>query len=194
MNRPPKATEVTTASCRLISLSTPKPKEVSITDIAHHLATINRFYGAPPVPYSVAQHSVVVAQMMMDDPKAALHGLLHDAHEAYIGDVIDPLARRFSQCGRDDLSWIKHDIDECILEAIGLNWPNSKIAERVKHADMVAFQTEFRDVMPDGAVPPRGPAPLSTTIKPQPWPKAEESFLDMWRKLARLNGIEETIR
>lgn len=58
--------------------------------IAHALSYINRFTGNVG-QYSVAQHCVLVAMMLPKELK--LSGLLHDATEAYLGDVSAPLKR-----------------------------------------------------------------------------------------------------
>lgn len=60
----------------------------NIDHIANRLAHINRFNGDVG-QYSVAQHSVLVSLML--PPDLQLSGLLHDATEAYIGDVTKPL-------------------------------------------------------------------------------------------------------
>jgi hypothetical protein len=67
------------------------PKDIDIRDIAHALALINRFVGHTPKPVSVAQHSVYVSRLVevdlgIDHP-VTLQALLHDASEAYLGDV-----------------------------------------------------------------------------------------------------------
>ena len=71
-----------------------KPGPFLLADIAHSLACTVRFRGHTIEPYYVAQHGVLVAREMSLDlcePEAVLAGLLHDAHEAYVGDVPSPL-------------------------------------------------------------------------------------------------------
>ncbi|MFA5286352.1 MAG: hypothetical protein WC347_12205, partial [Smithellaceae bacterium] len=67
-------------------LLNPKPEMILLEDIIHSLALINRFNGAAIFPYSVAQHSLYVASLLPSELK--LHGLLHDAAEAYVGDMV----------------------------------------------------------------------------------------------------------
>lgn len=67
----------------------PRPEEVDIQDIAHALSNQCRYAGHTLDFYSVAQHSVLVSENV--DPKFALWGLLHDASEAYLSDVIRPV-------------------------------------------------------------------------------------------------------
>ncbi|MEI6061455.1 MAG: HD domain-containing protein, partial [Bacteroidota bacterium] len=78
----------------------PKPDMFHIEDIANALANICRFGGQVPIFYSVADHSLRVCQMVQSedaDPRLALTALLHDASEAYLGDVITPLKLQLSE-------------------------------------------------------------------------------------------------
>ena len=69
----------------------PQPQDVCVRDIAHHLSLVCRFGGAVRTHYSVAQHSLIVADIL--PPRLKLRGLLHDATEAYVGDMVRPLKR-----------------------------------------------------------------------------------------------------
>ena len=67
-----------------------RPEDIDIRDIAHGLSNLCRYFGQCRRFYSVAEHCVKLslAEGMPGDPKARL---LHDAVEAYIGDVARPL-------------------------------------------------------------------------------------------------------
>ncbi len=67
----------------------PDPAEVDIRDIAHALSMQCRYNGHVQRFYSVAEHCVLVSRAV--PPKHALWGLLHDATEAYVGDMVRPL-------------------------------------------------------------------------------------------------------
>src|SRR5262245_27549306 len=84
----------------------PRPEEVCIEDIGHALSLVCRFGGHCHTFYSVAEHSVRVSLLAEDMAKSSAHwtdenirmialsGLLHDAAEAYIGDMVRPLKRQ----------------------------------------------------------------------------------------------------
>jgi len=78
-----------TTSGKKINLKAPTSEMIDIKDIAGALSKICRFGGHSSAFYSVAQHSVLVATLAPDHLKKA--ALLHDAAEAYLGDVIKPL-------------------------------------------------------------------------------------------------------
>lgn len=68
--------------------------EYCLEDIARSLSQTNRYGGHTSWPYSVAQHSVLMADAIYletDDPNLALDCLFHDATEAYLGDMKTPL-------------------------------------------------------------------------------------------------------
>lgn len=70
--------------------------DVCIEDVAHALSNICRFNGHCRFHYSVAQHCVYAvrqARYETVDPHALLWVLLHDAAEAYMGDVPRPIKR-----------------------------------------------------------------------------------------------------
>jgi hypothetical protein len=79
---------ITTFTEQWVDLLNFRPEDVNIRDIAHHLACVNRWAGALPRPVNVAQHSIHVARLCADCSKEIqLQALLHDASEAYLGDV-----------------------------------------------------------------------------------------------------------
>jgi 5'-deoxynucleotidase YfbR-like HD superfamily hydrolase len=78
-----------TCTGKLIDLNNPSESLIEISDIANALSQICRFGGHTRQFYSVAQHSCLVAGLAPKDLKK--EALLHDAAEAYLGDVIKPL-------------------------------------------------------------------------------------------------------
>lgn len=93
-HHPDGPTTVDTFTGRAIDLADPDPSDISITDIAHGLSNACRFGGQVESYYSVAEHCCLVHDLVAAEdlggqwPAAAL---LHDGHEAYLGDVVTPL-------------------------------------------------------------------------------------------------------
>lgn len=78
-----------TTTGRAFDLLDPRPEDVDIIDIAWSLGRQCRYLGHTHVAYSVAQHSVLVSEAL--PPELRLLGLMHDAAEAYVGDMPKPL-------------------------------------------------------------------------------------------------------
>jgi hypothetical protein len=188
---------IQTASGRKVSLTAPTPADVSIFDIAAHLAKVCRFNGACTLFYSVAQHSVLVSEMF-GDPDQALQALLHDGHEAYLGDPTTPLKRALFPDRPDRLAVLADRHDYAIRVAVGIAPQlDDELATWITHADRVALATERRDLLEhelDWKLPL--PDPLPQRIRPLTWDRAEQLFLRRFRELCTLAGVdpERTLR
>lgn len=68
-----------------------QPEDINIFDIAHSLAMQCRYNGHTERFYSVAEHCVLMSQWVPE--KDALWALLHDATEAYVGDMVRPIKK-----------------------------------------------------------------------------------------------------
>lgn len=150
---------IQTASGRYANLVAPLPHHINIGDIAHALSNICRFGGHTREFYSVAQHSVLVSRFV--PPEHALPALLHDAPEAYVGDVILPLKRLLP-----DYRAIEASIWRVIASNFGLP---VDLPRCVKRADLVLLATERRDLMNEQDTPWTvldGVVPLPEPIDP----------------------------
>lgn len=136
---------VQTFTGRALYPLSPVASEIAIEDIAHHLAGLNRFGGATLHPYSVAQHSVLVSYCC--EPEDALHGLLHDASEAYLGEVVRPLKQLGLMGG---YRAIEAQLQVAIYCRFGLS-PETPAS--VKLMDERLAVTEAQDLFPPRSVP-----------------------------------------
>lgn len=154
----------------------PRPGDFDILDIAHHLSLINRFNGGTTYPYSVAQHSVVTSYIV-EDPYQR-EALLHDAAEAYLGDITRPIKALIGSAFSD--------LEDRVMDAIAKQFrlDQSKDAHYyVKVADDIALATEVRDLVPSGFLFHPTPQPSTFSIKPLPYGEAQKIFLDRYLKL-----------
>ncbi len=178
MSRVPSGPWVQTASGRAFPLLDPMPDDVEPRDIAAALAKLCRFTGHCQLPYSVAEHCLRVAAQLPAD--LALYGLLHDAHEAYLGDWSTPLKWAVERLGGGDmLERLEWRIASAIHARFGLPWPLLPEQQaKVKHTDLLLLATERRDLL--GLGPPWGlelPEPLPRAIRPMAWASAEAEWL-----------------
>lgn len=121
-------------------LLSPKDNTYDIEVIAHALSRINRFTGHIDCPcYSVAEHSVLVS--VATDPRYALEGLLHDASEAFVGDVSSPLKRILGSAYTD----IEDAIQKEIAVRYSLIYPFPK---EIHAADKRVYWSERVEIAP----------------------------------------------
>ena len=173
---------VSTKSGRRVSLLNPSPSQIVIGDIAHGLAHQCRFNGQTNKFYSVAQHSVLVASILPRELRLA--GLLHDASEAYLGDVVQPLK---------DLLPEYQSIEANFCEVLGARFGvNLQHNEDIRHADLVVLATERRDLMPMDTADwssIAGITPMSRSIKPKSPEVASAQFMEMFFMLTNQKNI-----
>ncbi|NIH77338.1 hypothetical protein FHV99_004590 [Ochrobactrum sp. P20RRXII] len=132
----------------------PRVEEVDIYTIAHHLATRGRFNGATQhkkhpsrIFYSVAEHSVYVAwyvEHILKRPDLALTALLHDAAEAYNGDLIRPL--KYSPEFSAPFKAVEEINEAVIAKAFNTPFP---MPHEVKLADEAVGRAELQQIVPN---------------------------------------------
>lgn len=166
--------------------------DISILDVAHHLAQINRYTGACSRPYSVAEHSLLVVEVMERElgvcsPHALLAGLMHDAHEAYTQDVSTPMKQILGDGWADTEARIAHGV----RERFGIAVASASSRADIRWADLTALSTERAQLLP-----PSGPDwPVTASHPPVGWVRlADRAGMDWqdWRqafldKFAELN-------
>jgi hypothetical protein len=125
----------------------PTPDMVHIEDIACSLGKLCRFNGHLPHPYSVAEHSVHVADELYYtetsmDAELAFAGLLHDAAEAYIGDMVYPL-KSVPTIG-DPFKALERELERVIGERFDVQlYPMHAL---VKEADREVYDWEVESI------------------------------------------------
>ena len=119
-----------------IDVFNPKPETITIEDIAHALSNTARWGGHTEYFYSVASHSLWVADNV--PLEFQLEALLHDGTEAYIGDMPKPIKMYLP-----DFNKLEKNLDIAIRNKFGLPLIISSI---VKQADIKSLEFEWENV------------------------------------------------
>lgn len=162
----------------------PDIEDIHIEDIAHALSMQCRYNGHTTEFYSVAQHSVIVSRYL--PLSLAFEGLLHDAAEAYCGDMIRPIKV-------DDHFFMEVDdrLDKACRKRFGLP---AEMSPEVRKMDLTVCVTEKRDLIPpnpDVDWGPNLPEPLAATIVPVGPMEAKNMFLNQYETLVAMrDGVD----
>lgn len=187
-----------TASGVRLDLDAPRPADIRLSDVAGALSRICRFGGQAQTYYSVAQHAVLVAELVerAGHPELGLAALHHDSHEAFACDLPSPLKRRINAASDNYYEKLCQSLDRAIDTAFGIGdlRADPAVVEIIKDADQRALLLEARKLLHDGgkglsadrrlahdAVDglPELPAPLDPRT-------AEQEFLAAHARFARL--------
>jgi len=158
---------IQTVSGVAFDLDAPTPDQVRGHDLAHALAGVNRFGGHLRVYYSVAQHSILAAALLWQrtrDRVATLAALLHDAHEAYTGDIKAPVKAYLERFAPGAIADLERQIDAAIAAwaQLELGQGAADVRRLIKTADMQLLFWERDRWMPR---PPRPWFGEDTTIR-----------------------------
>lgn len=149
-----------------VDLEVFSPASLSVLDVASALSKINRFNGHTRRLYSVAEHSLHVVTVMerelqITDAGALFAGLLHDAHEAWVGDVSTPMKSLLGE----NWATVEGRAQRSVLKRFGAVDHYILNHREIKLADLTMLATERRDLMPAG-----GPQwDVLRGIEPLPW-------------------------
>lgn len=174
-------TSIMTRSGRRVDLFNPHPDTIVIEDIAHGLALTNRYGGQTELPYSVAQHSVLVSRMMPEGFR--MDALLHDASEAYLGDVQSPLKH-------SEMMYYYRVLEDKMMSVIAnkflFDYP---LYAGVVDADQKVYNTEVRDLFDPTRNLHAFEAALCNDSRIVPWNAkvAEHVFMNEYNEIVENN-------
>lgn len=166
-----------TATGATVDLRLVAPEQISLLDIAHHLAQINRYTGACSRPYSVAEHSLLVCEIAerelgISSPAALLAALMHDAHEAYTTDLASPMKQVIGE------AWatVEARIAWSVRRRFRLLVASQSAAADIKWADLAALSTERAQLLPNS-----GPEwPVTASHPPLGWVRLDDRAGMTW--------------
>lgn len=118
----------------------------SIIDLAVHLGKQRRFGGWGAQGWTVLHHGQLCAMIWLAAgfPRDGLvYALMHDGHEAYLGDTPSPVKRALKQYGAGDaLMRLEDEIQMQILEVLAVPPPDEETRRRVALVDLAALLIE----------------------------------------------------
>ncbi len=127
-----------TVTGRFVDVMKPSPDMIDFEDIAWSLSRQARFNGhtISTIPYSVAQHSVMVAERVrtMGWDAMVLPALLHDAAEAYISDIPSPIKNIPGV--REAVKGVEDRLLRIVFQALNVEYPNDTQWAIIHDADM----------------------------------------------------------
>jgi hypothetical protein len=161
-----------------LNLLDPQSSKFSIEDIAHGLSMTCRFNGQCDAFYSVAEHCVVMSEMVQKDYK--LEALMHDASEAFLGDIVTPLKKILPA-----YQVIEKSFERQIALRYGLPM---KMSPQVKKADTRMCVTEQQQLMNNKDVwrdDMKDVLPYDIELSCWSWPVAKQMFLMTYERLKK---------
>lgn len=176
-------TKLLTVSGRVFDLNSFTEDDIDISDIAHSLSLRPRFNGHTIRFYSVAEHSLFCAERMPagSTPQERLTALLHDAPEAYLGDVIGPIKALMPSVFHQ----IETRLHEVISNKFRILHPIPDIVHRVDH---FARAVEAAHLMTPEYFTLEGGSQRAYLIisLPHRHQRAKEDFLSYFHELSNL--------
>ena len=137
-----------------------KQTGITIRHIATALSLTYRFRGATKTPISVASHSIGVCRVttnLWHEPeyktgdrliRIQLVALLHDAHEAFMGDIPAPFKRFMRDKGGCSIYELEQTIDRQIYERFQITPPTEEEIALIRLADSITLKLERDCYMP----------------------------------------------
>lgn len=164
-----------TITGKFIDLDCMVMDDIEIVDIAHSLSRINRYNGHTIKPYSVAEHSCIMFDHMDLTLKKA--ALLHDAHEAYIGDIVKPVKIKFPA-----LEKLSNRIQNLINEKYQVN----TFHHEVVFLDSEITFAEIKQLNPSAWGKIQDPKQEYVTCRIEGWTptRAQREFLRRWKSVS----------
>lgn len=160
----------------------PDPAQLDEADIARALGNLCRFGGHSRVFYSVAQHCVIVSRVVEErggDVEDAFAALMHDAGEAYLGDMPHPIKHRSA------LGAAFRDAEARLEETIRHRFRIKAPVPEIKAVDRALLATERRVFSAEAWHWPEleDVEPLELELTPWPPDRAADEFAKRYAEL-----------
>lgn len=143
-NHPASNTAINGLTKGPIDFLDPRAEGMCLVDIARGIALESRFFRQTRTHLSVAEHSVFVLDIYdvlfpggtLDERRFVL---MHDGHEAYLGDIGSPLKRAIERlAGKPVLVELEANLENQVLRRFGIPMPSVEVRAQCKRADLRA--------------------------------------------------------
>lgn len=179
---------ISTLSGQFFDPLNPEDYTYNIDEIATALSNLCRYTGHVNSFYSVAEHSVLVSRSVPDTHRLA--ALLHDASEAYLGDMARPVKQLFPRYKQLEESCQKE-----IFKQFNLDWP---MHESIHEADMRVYWQERQEIanvgLRDNIWAQKFRAARKVEAQGMSPKMARRMFMSEYNKLTKEHNVRETVQ
>lgn len=160
----PSPAQIEVASGRYVDLLNPDPGTITLADIAVALSNTCRYGGHVSVFYSVAEHALLVRDLLRSQgasERVQAGALFHDAAEAFLGDLPSPLKWSLRQLGSDGYDMLTARMEGAIADGLRIQHVFAAAHDPlVGLADMWALRIEAANLTYTGGENWRWPGQL----------------------------------
>ena len=157
---------IPTSSGNKIYYTEPKPEQIELEDLAHGLAMNTRLLVSKEL------------EKQGFGPRLQIYGLLHDAAEAYVGDVPTPLKKEL-----ESFREIEHGIMDALWEALDLEPPSEQDWKNIKEADRVLLNYEASEIVSQDGWAEE--VDRDYDLESESWREDKRKFMERFRELRK---------
>ena len=148
-------TQTISLSGHVVDLTDPDPNSITVSDVAAGLAGQIRWGGRAGTWLTVAQHSLDAAALGLSvgrkiilpgrEKRLAVHCLLHDVGEAYLGDITTPAKEAL---GRPRVDELERRLVAAVRAHLGVAEPLPCVSRAVESIDGALVILEWESLSP----------------------------------------------
>jgi len=135
---------ILTNSGKKFNILNPDKDMITIEDIAHSLSNLCRYTGHLDRFYSVAEHSILCANIALFggySEKMQMYALTHDFSESVVNDIARPIKQEIPKYKE-----IEDNIMKVMWEVVGIEEPTEEEYKELKKIDNTALLLEMKQL------------------------------------------------
>ncbi|BCJ91745.1 hypothetical protein IZ6_24800 [Terrihabitans soli] len=167
------SSQILTFSGKMVDPFDLKRGDIEPLSVAHSLSLLNRYTGHTKVPYSVAQHTVLLVKKVPRELRRA--AFLHDWNESLMNDLARPVKTKLPEYTTQE-----RIVQKQIFELFNEPFEN---LDAIASYDLRICVDEMQQLMTNGWQYAPDVEPLGIIIEPWEWQVARKNFIDMYQVL-----------